>query len=308
MANSGQWLRCRRLFHPRAWLSSRSLSSAEPRPVSSTMDAGASPLSFDDFPARLDALRPEIEELMRIAGAAGLALGVQRNVSRPYFANFGLQDVEHKLPVTENTIFPACSLTKLFTSMSLGTIVDDPNNELDWNTRIKDIIPDFDIANDLLREHMTIADALSHRTGMSVADFYLGAENNIIIAPEDSLKFISDQVPISPFREQWGYNNLGYELAGLVMNKVLQPKGYGDFIRDSFLKPLGVTRTYTKRPPSDIKDVAKAYNTLDDGTPSEIPTVKAGEGSFGGPSAGMFTCVVDLLKAYTSIMEAVKDQ
>ncbi|ROV90339.1 hypothetical protein VMCG_09751 [Cytospora schulzeri] len=261
-----------------------------------------------NLPGRLDALRPQIEELMRIAGTAGLSVGVHRDGSAPYCMNFGLRDVKNNLAVTEKTIFPACSLTKLFTAMSLGTIIDDSDISLGWSTRIKDILPDFDIADDLLREHMTIADALSHRTGMSVADFYLGSDNNIIIPYEDSLKFISDQVPISPFRQEWGYNNLGYELAGLVLNKVLHPRGYGDVIRESFLKPLGMRRTYMKRPPSDIEDVSKAYNTLDDGTPTEIPTVKAAEGSFGGSSGGMFTCVADLLKAYTAVMEAAGDQ
>lgn len=67
-------------------------------------------------------------------------------------------------------------------------------------------------------------------------------------------------------------------------------------------------RTFTRAPPHGTENVAKAYNTLTDRTPVKIPLVKAGEGSFGGSSGGMFTCVDDLLKAYRAVMDTITDQ
>jgi hypothetical protein len=67
-------------------------------------------------------------------------------------------------------------------------------------------------------------------------------------------------------------------------------------------------RAFTGPPPQDTEDVAKAYNTLDDGTPTDIPLVKAGEGVFGGSSGGMFTCVEDLLKAYGAMVAAINHE
>lgn len=265
-------------------------------------------LPSDNLSSRLDALHPQVQALMKIAGTAGASIGVHQDGQAPYFANFGWRDVEEKLPVSEKTIFPICSQTKLFTALSMGTVVEDANIAVDWNTRIKDILPDFDIADDLIREHLTIADVLSHRHGMTAGNFYLGSDNNIIISHEDSLKFISDQAAVLPFRQQWSYNNLGYELAGLVLDKLLAPRTWADVVRESFLEPLKMGRTYTKQPPSDVQDVSKAYNTLDDGTPVQIPTVQAGHGVFGGSSGGMFSCVEDLLKLYAAAMEAMEDQ
>lgn len=245
---------------------------------------------------------------MRIAGTAGASIGVYQDGEAPYFANFGWRDVENKLPVSEKTIFPICSQTKLFTTLSMGTVVEDSTIGIEWDTRIKDVLPDFDITDDLLREHLTIADVLCHRHGMTGGNFYLGSENNILIAHSDSMKFISDQVAVLPFRQQWSYNNLGYELAGLVLDKVLAPRSWADAVRETILQPLNMDRTFTGQPPSDVQDVSKAYNTLDDGTPVQIPTVQAGHGAFGGASGGMFSCVEDLLKLYAAAMKAMEDQ
>jgi CubicO group peptidase (beta-lactamase class C family) len=129
---------------------------------------------------------------------------------------------------------------------------------------------------------------------MSAGDFYLGSANNIVVAHADSIKFINDQEPILPFRQQWQYNNLGYELAGLILDKVYG--SWADVLRKQLFVRFGMARTTNGRPADGTDNFSKAYNTLDNATPVEIPTVQAGEGNFGGSSGGIFTCVEDLLK------------
>ncbi|KAJ8131518.1 hypothetical protein O1611_g2108 [Lasiodiplodia mahajangana] len=265
-----------------------------------------SPPSSTPLPDLLRALHPQIKELVKISGTAGLSLGVYRRGEPHYYANFGFRDVAAKLPPTEQTIYAGCSLTKLFTASAMALLVDDGVGDLTWDTRIKDVLHDFAPADYSLREQMTVADVLSHRTGMSIGDFYLGSENNIVVAHEDTVKFINDQVPINPFRAQMQYNNLGYEIAGLVIDKVAN--SWADIFRQKFFQPLGMQRTFTGRPPPDTDNVSKAYNTLDNGTPVEIPLVKAGEGVVGGASGGIFTCVEDLLKAYTEVVNTINHE
>ncbi|KAK7749985.1 hypothetical protein SLS62_008094 [Diatrype stigma] len=177
-----------------------------------------------------------IEQPTKITDTADLSLGVYQYGESNYYANFGFHNVEAELPVSDQTIFADCPLTKLCTSMAMASLIDDPSN-------------------------MTITDCLCHRTGMSVGDFYLGSENNIVIA----------------------------KIAGLFIDKVAGP--WADIFRQRFFGPLGMKRTFTKALPDGAENVAKAYNTLDDGTPVEIPLVKAGEGSFGGSIGDMFTYV-----------------
>ena len=67
-------------------------------------------------------------------------------------------------------------------------------------------------------------------------------------------------------------------------------------------------RTYFQTPASNIDNVARCYNTLDDGTPTPITCVKTGDESFGGPSAGIRTCVKDLLKLYSVFFASANDE
>ena len=94
---------------------------------------------------RLRVLDPTIQQLMGIAGTAGLALGVYRKDELPYYANFGFRDVNHQLPPTEQTIFPICSQTKMLTALAMALLVDDPEIKVTWDTPVKDILPELAI-------------------------------------------------------------------------------------------------------------------------------------------------------------------
>lgn len=113
---------------------------------------------------RLDALRPKIEEVMRIGGTPGLSIGIVHHGEQVY-ANYGCRDVKNDIPLDEETILPMCSLTKAVTSAAMAILVDE--GLIAWDTLVKDALPSLDIENDLLQNHMTIADLLCHRSGLS---------------------------------------------------------------------------------------------------------------------------------------------
>ena len=114
---------------------------------------------------RVAALGPTIEKLMKIGGIAGLSLGILQHGKPIYHANYGFRNVEEKLPMTGDTIIPGCSLAKAMTAASIAVLVEE--KKLTWDTQVKDILPDFGIQDDILRNHMSVADLLCHRTGMS---------------------------------------------------------------------------------------------------------------------------------------------
>ena len=62
------------------------------------------------------------------------------------------------------------------------------------------VLPDWIISDDTSRNQVTVTDLLSHPTGFSVGDYYLGAENNVLISKEDTMAFLNDQKAIQPFR------------------------------------------------------------------------------------------------------------
>lgn len=90
---------------------------------------------------------------------------------------FGYTDLAEKAPVTPHSLFCVDSLTKSFTAAIAGYVVESPDHpSIGWNTTLADIIPeDFVLAagtplGDWATKHVTIEDALSHRTGMARHD------------------------------------------------------------------------------------------------------------------------------------------
>lgn len=241
---------------------------------------------------------------MSIAGTAGLSLGVVHNDELIHTANFGYRDHGSKLPVDDETIFPGCSLTKAMISATMGVLVEE--GALTWDTRVIDVLPGFQIRDQSLRNLTTITDLLAHRTGMSTTNYWLGSQNNILIAKEDSLTFLNNQQAVKPFRGQWQYNNLGYELAGLVIEQVSGQR-WDKVLQSKILEPLGLTRT-SVMPKENDGNTAKAYAVLDNRTPTEITGVKAAANVFGGASGGIRSCVKDLLKFYQELMRAGEHQ
>ncbi|KIW79480.1 hypothetical protein Z517_06092 [Fonsecaea pedrosoi CBS 271.37] len=130
--------------------------------------------------SRLDALRPKVEELMRIGGTPGLSLDVMHHGNQVYYASYGYHDVEGRLPPTDETVLPVCSLTKAVTAAAIGILVEEKKAR--WDTLVKDALPSFHINDDILQNHLTLTDLLCHRSGISWGDnLFIGTDNNVLI-------------------------------------------------------------------------------------------------------------------------------
>lgn len=155
---------------------------------------------------------------MSIGGTAGLFLGLLHYCKPIYQTNYEFRDVQERLSVTEETIFPGCSSMKALTSATVALLVWE---KVTWDTLVKDVIPNFKVKDDILPNCTTIADLLSYRIGMSRGgNLYIGTDNNVLISGKDGMKYLDTQVQLLPFRGQFQYNNLPYELTGHVIEKL----------------------------------------------------------------------------------------
>ncbi|SCV36355.1 uncharacterized protein FFB14_06053 [Fusarium fujikuroi] len=255
-----------------------------------------------DITVRLRRLSHSIERLMSIAGTPGVAIGVMTKDYPISYDNHCFRDVENKLAVTEDTIFPICSLTKAITAAGVSLLVEE--DRVTWDSLIKDILPDFRSVNPVLHNDTTITDILSHCTGMGWGDnVILGTAGNILLGSEDIMKYINNRPLVRPFRAQFGYNNLHYELADSIIEKVSgQPYFY--FMQSRLLDPLGMERTSFQTPSKSVHGVAVCYNTLDDASAVPIDFLKIGDDGYGAASGGARSSVKDLLKLYSSFIKA----
>lgn len=221
-----------------------------------------------------------------------------------YKATFEHGKVAAGPSISDETFFLVCSLTKAMTAAALGSLVEDGKTE--WDTLVKDMLPTFDSRDETLQNCPTITDLLSHRSGMAWTDnLVIGTDNNILIQGKDGSEYVSTQ-RLLPFRGQFAYNNLPYDLAGNVIEQI-SGQSWSEFLQTRILDPLGLDRTYLTPPPG-ATNVTHCYNTLDDLTKVPIPCPKVGSDRFAGPSGGMWSCVRDLQKLYTSYGRTFKDQ
>lgn len=103
-------------------------------------------------------------------------------------------------------------------SATMGVLGDE--GALTWDTKVKDVLPNFHIRNEALQSFTIIIDLLPHRTGMSATNCWLGSQNNVLITKEDSLPFLNNNKLLSHSAVSGSTKNLGYKLAGLVIGQI----------------------------------------------------------------------------------------
>lgn len=67
-------------------------------------------------------------------------------------------------PVTGESVFCIASNTKPFIAVALGILVEE--GRLNWTSKVKDILPDLKFTRDDAQHTITVADMLSHQTGL----------------------------------------------------------------------------------------------------------------------------------------------
>ena len=186
------------------------------------------------LPDNLDAL---IREAMEEWQVPGLALAVTRDGEGDWVQAYGLRDVEAGLPVTWDTQFILCSVTKSFTALGLAMLVDE--GRLDWAKPVRDYLPEFRFHDAVATERVTTIDLLCHNTGLPRHDWiWMPAD----ISRAEMLAALRYLEPSKDIRAAYQYCNLGYVAAGMVAERI-SGQTWEDFTRDRIMKPLGMVHT-----------------------------------------------------------------
>jgi CubicO group peptidase (beta-lactamase class C family) len=183
----------------------------------------------------------KIESLMQDYNAVGLSVAVIQNNKVIYSKGFGYRDLEKKLPVTTNTVFPIGSVTKAFTGALLGILEEE--NKVDLKARPSDYIPEFEFYNNEMNKRIIIEDLLSHKSGIGntgTADVFFPIENKL-----DAVKRLKYLKPEAAVQNSFAYSNMGYTLAGTIAEQVTK-KTWDVNIKEQIFEPLGMQNSYTK--------------------------------------------------------------
>ena len=184
----------------------------------------------------LDTIPAFITQAMADWHIPGLAIAVVQNGELNLLHGFGWRDKEAGLPVTTDTLFPICSLTKSFTASGLAVLADA--GRLDWDRPVRDYVPELRLHDRAATERVTVRDLLLHRTGLPRHDWVHMAGTLDRMGQVRALQHLE---PTADLRARWQYQNLMYNLAGVVTERISGNTWEGS-IRAEILEPLGMGR------------------------------------------------------------------
>ena len=165
----------------------------------------------------------------------GVALAVVQNGKVALTQAYGQRDVEANLPVTPATQFVICSVTKSFTSTAVALLHHE--GRLDWAKPVRDYMPEFRLSEAVATERVTVRDLLSHQSGLPRHDWVHFAGDRAPAELRDLMRHLELSRDI---RAAWQYNNLCYNIAGLLIECV-SGQSFEAFIRTRLTDRLGMT-------------------------------------------------------------------
>jgi CubicO group peptidase (beta-lactamase class C family) len=190
---------------------------------------------------KLKEIEVMISKMQKDWNIPGVAVAIVHKDSIVLAKGFGVKNTESKEKVDSKTLFPVASISKSFTSAAIAKLVSE--NKLNWDDKVKKHLSYFELYNPYVTENITIADALSHRSGLKTfsGDLLWYGSN---YSREEVVKRAAMLKAEFGFRTTFGYSNIMYIASGEIIEK-LSGKTWDNYVKDNFFKTLGMNNSYT---------------------------------------------------------------
>lgn len=173
---------------------------------------------------------------MQNTNGCGAAVAIVKDSQVLLLKGYGLRNAATKEPVTPNTVFRIASLSKGFTGVLSGIMVQ--RGLLHWNDKVADAVPYFQLKDKAQTRRVTLSHVLSHTTGLPYH-----AYTNLVEAGYDLHTIIQDYFPKSPVSGKEGvfyaYQNAAFCLAGEMMRKATG-QSFAEAIQGNIFTPAGM--------------------------------------------------------------------
>ncbi|HLW39419.1 MAG TPA: serine hydrolase [Brumimicrobium sp.] len=219
----------------------------------------------------------------------GLAVGIVKDGKVIYAKGFGEKQLGSGEKVDANTIFSIASVSKNITAAALGILVDE--GKINWDDKIIDHIPWFQLKDPWVTREVTIRDALTHRVGLGRI---LGNRLQFMTeSSRDSVLYRMRYMDFeAPFRSQFVYNNVMYSLAGQIIEHV-DGRTWNEFLKERLFVPLEMNSTTTSITEIKAND-NQAYPHQE--IEGEIVSIPRRNWDNAGPAGGVNSTINDLNK------------
>ncbi|MFC2165957.1 serine hydrolase domain-containing protein, partial [Acidobacteriota bacterium] len=178
----------------------------------------------------------------------GMSVAIVYDQNVIWSNGYGYAHVDKKAAVTPSTIYSICSISKLFTSISIMKLRDEGKLRLD--DPVKTHLPWFNIKDNFPdAPEVTIRGILTHSSGLPrEADYpyWTGPVHNFPTREEIRAK-LSNQEELYPAETYFQYSNLGMSLLGEIV-AAASGKPFDEYVQENILNPLKLKDTSPEIP------------------------------------------------------------
>ena len=190
----------------------------------------ARPLPFDVM-----AFETMAQQLVNGHRIPGLAMAIVRDGRIVSARGYGVTDVDAPQPVDAHTVFRLASLSKPFAGTVTAMLVGD--GRLRWDQPVTSFMPDFRMQWPEAGNRLTLADLLSHRTGLTRnaydRDIEAGAD-----FPSLTRKLAQAPMTCAP-GNCYAYQNVAFSLVGDAVHAATG-EFFGNAVARRIFQPLGM--------------------------------------------------------------------
>ncbi len=256
---------------------------------------------------RLGKIQQRMQEYVNAGEAAGIVTMVMRSGNVVQKTAVGMQNIEEKRPMREDSIFQVMSMTKPITAVGIMMLCEE--GKINLFEEVQTYLPEF-------RDQMVnvngwskkpsrairIGDLLSHTSGMrqmpqgEMKDIHWKMDHTLA---EAVAAFAKEPLEFEP-GTHWLYSNPGFATLGRII-EVVSGQSYESFIQSRLLQPLQMKDTFFYPPSDKVNRIAIVY------TPKDGKMTRAGSQILGGdpgafrkgakypgPEYGLFSTAEDI--------------
>lgn len=205
---------------------------------------------------------------------------------------YGFADLENSVPAVAETVYRLGSITKQFTSMAVMQLAEQGKLKLD--DELTKFLPDYPTAG----HKVTITQLLNHTSGIksytSLPNFFRTARMDH--SHEQMLALFKDQPFDFEPGARWLYNNSGYYLLGMVIEKA-SGQSYSEYLTEHIFQPLGMHATRYGHTRPLIPHRAQGYRSVFGEIVNDDPISMTAPGAAGA----LVSTVLDLVKWHQAL-------
>lgn len=229
----------------------------------------------------------------------GAAVAVVKDGKVVITKGYGYLETGKPEKVDENTLFMIASNTKAFTGTAMAML--ETEKKCSFDDKVIQYLPDFEMKDPWITQHLTLADVMSHRIGMETfqGDFMYWES---ALTSEEVMEKFGQLTPMYDFRTKWGYCNAGFLVAGECLEKIAG-KTWDQYIREKIVKPLEMNRTLVLTAELDgVSNLASAH-TMVDGRLQVVPHCRIDNIA---PAASISSSVEDMSHWLITLLDSGK--